>query len=99
MQLDYKPALSPQLRESQEYTGHYPESVHVDKIYWTRDNRAWCKERGIRISGLPLGRPPVNISKETKQQALEDDNHSFPLILLFQQALISCSVPMPRTNF
>jgi IS5 family transposase len=24
------------------YTGYYPESVHVDKIYRTRENRAWC---------------------------------------------------------
>jgi hypothetical protein len=45
--------------------GHYPESVHVDQIYRTRGNRAYCKERGIRISGSPLGRP----KKEQKEQA------------------------------
>lgn len=44
-----------------EKTGYYPESVHVDKIYRTRKNRAFCKEKGIRISGVPLGRPPKNI--------------------------------------
>ena len=38
-----------------------------------RENRAWCHEKGIRISGPPLGRPPVNVSKEKKKQALEDD--------------------------
>ena len=32
-----------------------------------------CKERGIRISGPPLGRPPANVSKETKKQASEDE--------------------------
>jgi hypothetical protein len=32
-----------------------------------------CKERGIRISGPPLGRPPANVSKETKKQAWEDE--------------------------
>jgi hypothetical protein len=32
-----------------------------------------CKERGIRISGLPLGRPPVNVSKEKKKQAAYDE--------------------------
>ena len=32
-----------------------------------RENRAWCKERGIRISGPPLGRPPKNVSKEIKK--------------------------------
>jgi IS5 family transposase len=51
----------------------YPESVHVDRIYRTRSNRAFCKERGIRISGPPLGRPPANVSDEKKKQALEDE--------------------------
>ena len=45
----------------------------MDKIYRTKDNRAWCQERGIRISGPPLGRPPKNVSKEKKKQALEDE--------------------------
>ena len=37
--------------------GHYPESVHCDRLYRTRDNRAYCHARGIRLSGPPLGRP------------------------------------------
>jgi len=37
--------------------GHYPEAVIVDKIYRNRDNLLYCKSRGIRISGPPLGRP------------------------------------------
>ena len=36
--------------------GFYPESVHADKIYRTRSNRAYCKQHGIRLSGPPLGR-------------------------------------------
>jgi Transposase DDE domain len=39
----------------------------VDKIYRTKDNRAWCQERGIRISGPQLGRPLKNVSKEKKR--------------------------------
>ena len=62
-----------QIESFKNYTGYYPESVHVDQIYRTRENRAWCKERGIRISGPPLGRPPVNVSKETKKQAAYDE--------------------------
>ena len=62
-----------QVEAYKNFTGYYPSSVHVDKIYRTRENRAWCKERGIRISGPPLGRPPKNVSKETKKQALEDE--------------------------
>ena len=56
-----------------EKTGYYPKSVHVDKIYRTRKNRAFCQEKGIRISGVPLGRPPKNISNKTKKQAREDE--------------------------
>ena len=47
--------------------GSYPESIHADKIYRTRANRAWCKKNGIRISGPPLGRP----RKETTNNAAE----------------------------
>jgi hypothetical protein len=62
-----------QIEAYHEYTGYYPESVHVDKIYRTRANRAWCQERGIRMSGPPLGRPPKHISKEQKRQAQQDE--------------------------
>jgi hypothetical protein len=62
-----------QVEAYKDYTGFYPESVHVDKIYRTRENRAWCAEKGIRISGPPLGRPPANVSKEKKKQAKDDE--------------------------
>ena len=47
-----------QVKFFKEKTGYYPSSVHVDKIYRTRKNRAFCREKGIRISGATLGRPP-----------------------------------------
>ena len=47
--------------------GFYPESVHGDKIYGTRANRRYLKERGIRFSGKPLGRPR-KLSKEQKRE-------------------------------
>ena len=65
--------LQTQVKAYKNYTGYYPSSVHVDKIYRTRANRAWCKERGIRLSGSPLGRKPKNISKEAKKQAVDDE--------------------------
>ena len=37
--------------------GCYPVAVLADKIYRTHENRNYCKERGIRLSGPPLGRP------------------------------------------
>ena len=60
--------LIAQLEAFKEFTGHYPESVHVDKIYRTLDNRAWCKKNGIRMSGPPLGRPPAHVSKDKKSK-------------------------------
>ena len=65
--------LKSQIEAFKQHTGLYPESVHVDRIYRTRSNRAFCKERGIRISGPPLGRPPANVSPGQKKQALEDE--------------------------
>lgn len=37
--------------------GYYPSKVLVDKLYATRQNRKWLKEKGIKISAKPLGRP------------------------------------------
>jgi hypothetical protein len=65
--------LKAQVEAFKEATGVDPESVHVDRIYRTRSNRAFCKERGIRISGPPLGRPPAFVSDEKKKQAKEDE--------------------------
>lgn len=65
--------LKVQVESFKNYTGAYPESVHVDKIYRTKANRAWCKQKGIRMSGVKLGRPPKNISKSTKRQAQLDE--------------------------
>jgi len=65
--------LKAQVEAYHRFTGYYPESVHADRIYRTRENRAWCKEKGIRISGWPLGRPPAKVSKSKKRQALEDE--------------------------
>ena len=62
-----------QIEAFKEATGVYPESVHVDRIYRNRSNRAFCKEKGIRISGPPLGRPPAQVSLQKKKQALEDE--------------------------
>ena len=48
-------------------TGTYPERVLADKIYRSRDNFAFCKERGIRLSGPALGRPKKNEKLDRKQ--------------------------------
>jgi len=55
--------LQTQIEQYKERTGHYPESVHADKIYRTRENLKFCKESTIRITGPKLGRP----YKETEE--------------------------------
>ncbi|GGA36526.1 hypothetical protein CYANOKiyG1_54460 [Okeania sp. KiyG1] len=65
--------LKAQVEDFKNYTGHYPESVHADQIYRTRENRKICKEKGIRMSGPPLGRPSKNIDKEQKKQTQLDE--------------------------
>lgn len=37
--------------------GYYPREVLADKIYCTRDNRRYLKERHIKLRAKPLGRP------------------------------------------
>ena len=49
--------LKEQIEIYRKRYGFYPESVIGDKIYCNRENRAYCKERGIRLSGPALGRP------------------------------------------
>ena len=56
-----------QAESYQQKTGQWPESIHADKIYLTRANRAWCREKGIRLSGPALGRP----RKETESNRAE----------------------------
>jgi hypothetical protein len=65
--------------------GHYPVSVHADEIYRTRDNRRFCKEKGIRLSGKPLGRPrkptAANIAelKALRGQIYQDELDRIPI--------------------
>ena len=53
--------------------GRYPERVLVDQIYRNRKNISYCKEREIRISGVPLGRPKKNISLDERKLTHKDN--------------------------
>ena len=87
-----------QIEAYKKFTGYYPSSVHVDKIYRTRANRAWCKERGIRLSGSPLGRKPKNVSKEAKKQAQEDERFRNTIEGKFGQAKRRFSLNLVMTK-
>src|SRR5699024_1559932 len=68
------------LRESVEKYkdryGYYPEAVLADTTYRTRENRAYCKERGIRQSGPKLGRPSKNEQINAAQKRIERQDAS-----------------------
>jgi hypothetical protein len=60
-----------QIEHYRQRFGFYPESVHVDKIYRTRENRQFCKEHGIRMSGPPLGKPTEEAEVLKAQRKLQ----------------------------
>jgi len=51
-----------------ERFGYYPAAILADKIYQTRENRAFCKLNEIRLSGPPLGRPRKDQSEEVRMK-------------------------------
>ncbi len=64
--------LPEQIERFKQRFGHYPESVHADQIYRTRANLQYCQERGIRLSGQPLGRPKQSEQAQLQKQAQAD---------------------------
>ncbi len=51
--------------------GFFPESVHADRIYRTRENLGYCRENNIRLSGPRLGRPPKPTAENKARLKLE----------------------------
>lgn len=58
-----------------ERFGYYPEAVLADTIYRTRENRKFCKELGIRLSGPKLGRPAKDQHVLLEQKKVEKQDH------------------------
>ena len=67
--------LIEQIKGYRNRFGYYPESVHVDKIYRTRENLQFCNKHGIRMSGPALGRPTddAELLKEQKKLRYQDE--------------------------
>jgi transposase, IS5 family len=73
-----------QIEKYRKRFGFYPESVHVDKIYRTRENREFCRANGIRITGPALGRPKENweseqARREERRQRRKDELDRIPI--------------------
>lgn len=71
--------LISQVEKYQEKFGHYPESVHADKIYANRENRRYLSERDIRLSAPPLGRPRKDTPESVKRQRRRDEIDRIPV--------------------
>lgn len=54
--------------------GSYPAAVLADHIYQTRANKLYCKERGIRLSGLPLGRRKASDTDTKRKRQMYKDS-------------------------
>jgi hypothetical protein len=66
--------LQASVERFKEATGHYPARILADKLFRTRDNLQFCKERGIHLNGPKLGRPPKDLSLyryQCQQERLE----------------------------
>ncbi|MEZ0117793.1 UNVERIFIED_ORG: IS5 family transposase [Heyndrickxia coagulans] len=59
--------------------GFYPEAILTDKIYRNRDNLAYRKSLGIRLSGPRLGRPSKTEDKTLKHVAKQVPLNVMPL--------------------
>ena len=57
-------AMAERFRERE---GHYPARILADKIYRNRENLAYCREHGIRLSGPALGRPKKDEVRDKAQ--------------------------------
>ena len=63
--------------------GCYPKSIHADKIYRTRKNIGYCKNKNIRFSGPKLGRPkkvePEQEQKRLRRRQRLDERARIPI--------------------
>lgn len=48
--------------------GRYPKYILIDKIYLTRENRKYLKDKNIETFGKPLGRPPKQAKQSPSQK-------------------------------
>ena len=51
--------------------GHYPARILADKIYRNKNNRDFCKNNDIHLSGPRLGRPGKDHAEEVRAELKE----------------------------
>jgi IS5 family transposase len=65
--------LIEQIERYRQRFGCYPESVHADRIYRSRENLKYCGRHGIRISGPRLGRPKQEVDPDQRKLMRQDE--------------------------
>ncbi|AIQ14548.1 IS5 family transposase [Paenibacillus durus] len=64
--------LQDAVKSYKERFGAYPAVILADKIYRNRENLAYCKGVGIRLSGPKLGRPSTENQATHRKQERQD---------------------------
>jgi len=64
--------LAEAIGKYKERFGMLPAKILADTIYRNRENRALCKELGVKLSGLPLGRRNAEKYRQQIKDYLED---------------------------
>ena len=60
--------LKEQVENFRTIYGCYPKYLLADRIYLNRENRRYLKEKGIKITGKPLGRPSAKETQTAMQR-------------------------------
>jgi hypothetical protein len=60
--------LKEQVENFKTIYGCYPKYLLADSIYLNRGNRKYLREKGIKITGKPLGRPPARETQTSMQR-------------------------------
>jgi hypothetical protein len=64
--------LEKSAEEFKRMFGFYPKVIIGDKAYGTKDNRKFCKSKGIRLSAPKLGRKTDEFKEAERQQLYQD---------------------------
>lgn len=63
--------LEQQAENYKTLLGYYPEIIMADKLYATNANRKWCKEKGIRLTATPKGKPKTKTAYQKRKERNE----------------------------
>jgi hypothetical protein len=72
--------------------------ISAIEIYRNRNNRAFCKSKGIRISGPALGRPKKEPTPEERKTAYSDNTDRIEVERGFSLAKRCCGLGLIRTK-